>query len=153
MKVDNKLNHQVLTLNRDYLEAEINARYSDDKKEQNRLYKLLENTDEGTLKLHLWRIDDDFMDRISELGENICRIIWKVGEKMKDILEVLKIMHSILDRLTLAVGKEHERIKDIEYRISVLELEKKSKQLLMLPTGNEFKGNNKGDKNGNMTID
>ena len=42
---------------------------------------------------------------------------------MKDILEVLKIMHSILDRLTLAVGKEHERIKDIEYRISVLELE------------------------------
>ena len=48
---------------------------------------------------------------------------------MKDILEVLKIMHSILDRLTLAVGKEHERIKDIEYRISVLELEKKSKQL------------------------
>lgn len=72
---------------------------------------------------------------------------------MKEILEVLKIMHSILDRLTLAVGKEHERIKEIEYRISVLELEKKSKQLLMLPTGNEFKGNNKGDKNGNMTID
>ena len=81
MKVDNKLNHQVLTLNRDYLEAEINARYSDDKKEQNRLYKLLENTDEGTLKLHLWRIDDDFMDRISELGENICRELFERLEK------------------------------------------------------------------------
>ena len=77
MKVDNKLNHQVLTLNRDYLEAEINARYSDDKKEQNRLYKLLENTDEGTLKLLLWRIDDDFMDIISELGENMCRELFE----------------------------------------------------------------------------
>jgi hypothetical protein len=81
MKIDNKLNHQVLTLDRDYLEAEINARYSDDKKEQNRLYKLLENTDEGTLKLHLWRIDDDFMDRISELGENICRELFERLEK------------------------------------------------------------------------
>jgi hypothetical protein len=71
---------------------------------------------------------------------------------MKDILEVLKIMHSMINRITLAVGKEHERIKELEYRISVLELEKES-QLLMLTTGKEHKQNNKGDKNGNMTID
>ena len=81
MKVDNKLNHQVLTLNRAYVEAEINARYSDDKKEQDRLYKLLDNTDERKLKLLLWRIDDNFMDRISELGEDMCRELFEMLEE------------------------------------------------------------------------
>ena len=81
MKVDNKLNHQALTLNRDYVEAEINARYSDDKKEQNRLYKLLDNTDERKLKLLLWRIDDNFVDRISELGEDMCRELFEMLEE------------------------------------------------------------------------
>ena len=57
-----------LKIDRDYIEAEI-SQYSGE--EENRLMKLLENTSDDDLSLKMWRIDQAFMDRISELGSDM----------------------------------------------------------------------------------
>ena len=57
-----------LKIDRDYIEAEI-SQYSGE--QENRLMKLLENTSDDDLSLKMWRIDQAFMDRISELGSDM----------------------------------------------------------------------------------
>ena len=65
-----------LKIDRDYIEAEISVMYDptsshDDKEEYNRLIKLLKETSDEDLSLKMWRIDDTFQDRISELGSDM----------------------------------------------------------------------------------
>ena len=65
-----------LKIDRDYIEAEISAKYDpesskDDKEEYNRLIKLLKETSDEDLSLKMWRVDDAFQDRISELGSDM----------------------------------------------------------------------------------
>tara|TARA_R100001510_G_C7582044_1_gene154682 strand:- start:477 stop:695 length:219 start_codon:yes stop_codon:yes gene_type:complete len=68
-----------LKIDRDYIEAEI-SQY--EKKECVRLMKLLENTSDSDLSLKLWRIDDAFQDRISELGSDmVSELLDKLQEK------------------------------------------------------------------------
>ncbi len=68
-----------LKIDRDYIEAEI-SQYSGE--EENRLMKLLENTSDDDLSLKMWRIDQAFMDRISELGSDmVSELLDKLGEK------------------------------------------------------------------------
>ena len=44
--------------------------------------KLLENTSDDDLSLKMWRIDQAFMDRISELGSDmVSELLDKLGEK------------------------------------------------------------------------
>ena len=57
-----------LKIDRDYIQAEI-SQYSGE--EENRLMKLLENTRDDDLSLKMWRINQAFMDRISELGSDM----------------------------------------------------------------------------------
>jgi hypothetical protein len=71
-----------LKIDRDYIEAEIrnSGIYSGD--EYDSLMKLLENTSDSDLSLKLWRIDDAFQDRISELGSDmVSELLDKLGEK------------------------------------------------------------------------
>ena len=57
-----------LKIDRDYIEAEI-SQYSGE--EENRLMKLLKKTSDDELSLKMWRVDQAFMDRISELGSDM----------------------------------------------------------------------------------
>mgnify|MGYP005991368551 CR=1 FL=1 len=68
-----------LKIDRDYIEAEI-SQYSGE--EENRLMKLLENTSDDDLSLKMWRVDDAFQDRISELGSDmVSELLDRLGEK------------------------------------------------------------------------
>ena len=57
-----------LKIDRDYIEAEINQFGG---KEEDRLMKLLKKTSDDELSLKMWRVDQAFMDRISELGSDM----------------------------------------------------------------------------------
>ena len=57
-----------LKIDRDYIEAEISQFGGE---EENRLMKLLEKTSDDELSLKMWRINQAFMDRISELGSDM----------------------------------------------------------------------------------
>ena len=57
-----------LKIDRDYIEAEINQFGG---KEEDRLMKLLKKTSDDELSLKMWRVDETFMDRISELGSDM----------------------------------------------------------------------------------
>ena len=71
-----------LKIDRDYIEEEIQRQYDDDKKEYNRLMKLLKETSDDDLSLKMWRVDQSFMDRISELGSDmVSELLDKLGEK------------------------------------------------------------------------
>ena len=76
-----------LKIDRDYIEGEISVWYDpesskDDKEEYNRLIKLLKETSDEDLSLKMWRVDDAFQDRISELGSDmVSELLDKLGEK------------------------------------------------------------------------
>tara|TARA_A100001201_G_scaffold84549_1_gene74927 strand:- start:545 stop:778 length:234 start_codon:yes stop_codon:yes gene_type:complete len=71
-----------LKIDRDYIEEEIQREYDDDKKEYNRLMKLLKETSDDDLSLKMWRVDQSFMDRITELGKDmVSELLDKLGEK------------------------------------------------------------------------
>ena len=73
-----------LKIDRDYIEGEICAKYDpdNDKKEYDRLMKLLEKTSDKHLSLKMWRLDDAFQDRITELGSDmVSELLDKLGEK------------------------------------------------------------------------
>ncbi len=76
-----------LKIDRDYIEGEISAKYDpvsckDDKEEYDRLMKLLKETSDDELSLKMWRLDDAYMDRISELGSDmVSELLDKLGEK------------------------------------------------------------------------
>ena len=68
-----------LKIDRDYIEAEISQFGGE---EENRLMKLLEKTSDDELSLKMWRVDETFMDRISELGSDmVSELLDKLGEK------------------------------------------------------------------------
>ena len=68
-----------LKIDRDYIEAEINQFGGE---EEDRLMKLLEKTSDDELSLKMWRVDQSFMDRISELGSDmVSELLDKLGEK------------------------------------------------------------------------
>ena len=68
-----------LKIDRNYIEAEISQF---DGEEENRLMKLLKETSDDELSLKMWRIDDAYMDRISELGSDmVSELLDKLGEK------------------------------------------------------------------------
>ena len=68
-----------LKIDRNYIEAEISQF---DGEEENRLMKLLKETSDDELSLKMWRIDQAFMDRISELGSDmVSELLDKLGEK------------------------------------------------------------------------
>jgi len=68
-----------LKIDRDYIEAEI-SQYGED--EYDSLMTLLENTSDDALSLKMWRIDQAFQDRISELGSDmVSELLDKLGEK------------------------------------------------------------------------
>jgi len=68
-----------LKIDRDYIEAEISQFGGE---EENRLMKLLEKTSDDELSLKMWRVDQSFMDRISELGSDmVSELLDKLGEK------------------------------------------------------------------------
>ena len=68
-----------LKIDRDYIEAEINQFGGE---EEDRLMKLLEKTSDDELSLKMWRVDQSFMDRISELGSDmVSEVLDKLGEK------------------------------------------------------------------------
>ncbi len=71
-----------LKIDRNYIEAEIRSSgiYSGD--EYDNLIELLENTSDEVLSLKMWRVDDAFQDRISELGSDmVSELLDKLGEK------------------------------------------------------------------------
>tara|TARA_Y100001972_G_C7540707_1_gene272078 strand:+ start:80 stop:310 length:231 start_codon:yes stop_codon:yes gene_type:complete len=71
-----------LKIDRDYIEEEIQRQYDDDKKEYNRLMKLLKETSDDDLSLKMWRVDQSFMDRISELGSDmVSELLDKLGDE------------------------------------------------------------------------
>lgn len=73
-----------LKIDRDYIEAQIGVLYDpdSDKKEYDRLMNLLEKTSNEDLSIKMWRLDDVFMDRISELGSDmVSELLDKLGEK------------------------------------------------------------------------
>jgi hypothetical protein len=57
-----------LKIDRDYIEAEISQFGGE---EEDRLMKLLKKTSDDELSLKMWRVDQAFMDRISELGSDM----------------------------------------------------------------------------------
>lgn len=68
-----------LKIDRDYIEAEISQFGGE---EEDRLMKLLEKTSDDELSLKMWRVDQAFMDRISELGSDmVSELLDKLGEK------------------------------------------------------------------------
>ena len=68
-----------LKIDRDYIEAEISQFGGE---EEDRLMKLLEKTSDDELSLKMWRVDQSFMDRISELGSDmVSELLDKLGEK------------------------------------------------------------------------
>ena len=73
-----------LKIDRDYIEAEIGVLYDpdSDKKEYDKLMNLLEKTSDKDLSLIMWRLDDAYMDRISELGSDmVSELLDKLEEK------------------------------------------------------------------------
>jgi hypothetical protein len=71
-----------LKIDRNYIQEEIRSSgiYSGD--EYDSLMKLLENTSDEVLSIKMWRIDDAFQDRISELGSDmVSELLGKLGEK------------------------------------------------------------------------
>jgi len=71
-----------LKIDRGYIEEEIQRQYYDDKKEYNRLMKLLKETSDDDLSLKMWRVDQSFMDTLSELGSDmVSELLDKLGEK------------------------------------------------------------------------
>ena len=71
-----------LKIDRGYIEEEIQRQYDHDKKESNRLMKLLKETSDDELSLKMWRVDQSFMDTISELGSDmVSELLDKLGEK------------------------------------------------------------------------
>ena len=73
-----------LKIDRDYIEAQIGVLYDpdSDKKEYDRLMNLLEKTSDEDLSIKMWRLDDVFMDRISELGSDmVSELLDKLEEK------------------------------------------------------------------------
>tara|TARA_Y100001973_G_scaffold87779_1_gene132202 strand:- start:142 stop:375 length:234 start_codon:yes stop_codon:yes gene_type:complete len=71
-----------LKIDRDYIESEIHKEYGDDKKEYDKYMKLLKQTSDNKLSLKMWRLDDAYMDRISELGSDmVSELLDKLGEK------------------------------------------------------------------------
>ena len=68
-----------LKIDRDYIEAEISQFGGE---EEDRLMKLLEKTSDDELSLKMWRVDQAFMDRISELGSDmVSELLDRLGEK------------------------------------------------------------------------
>ena len=68
-----------LKIDRNYIEAEISQFGGE---EEDRLMKILEKTSDDELSLKMWRVDQAFMDRISELGSDMVReLLDKLGEK------------------------------------------------------------------------
>lgn len=71
-----------LKIDRGYIEEEIQRQYDHDKKENNRLMKLLKETSDDELSLKMWRVDQSFMDTLSELGSDmVSELLDKLGEK------------------------------------------------------------------------
>ena len=60
-----------LKIDRDYIEEEIQRQYDDDKKEYDKYMKLLKETSDDDLSLKMWRVDQSFMDTITELGKDM----------------------------------------------------------------------------------
>tara|TARA_A100001515_G_C4410237_1_gene156869 strand:- start:40 stop:264 length:225 start_codon:yes stop_codon:yes gene_type:complete len=68
-----------LKIDRNYIEAEISQFGGE---EEDRLMKILEKTSDDELSLKMWRVDQAFMDRISELGSDmVSELLDKLGEK------------------------------------------------------------------------
>ena len=77
-----------LKIDRDYIEAEIGVLYDpdSDKKEYDKLMNLLEKTSDKDLSLIMWRLDDAYMDRISELGSDmVSELLDKLEKKWEKV--------------------------------------------------------------------
>tara|TARA_R100000278_G_C5415002_1_gene144564 strand:+ start:175 stop:408 length:234 start_codon:yes stop_codon:yes gene_type:complete len=71
-----------LKIDRGYIEEEIQRQYDYDKKELDKYMKLLEKTSDDELSLKMWRVDQSFMDTLSELGSDmVSELLDKLGEK------------------------------------------------------------------------
>ncbi len=71
-----------LKIDRGYIEEEIQRQYDHDKKEYDKYMKLLEKTSDDELSLKMWRVDQSFMDTLSELGSDmVSELLGKLGEK------------------------------------------------------------------------
>ena len=71
-----------LKIDRGYIEEEIHRQYDHDKKEYDKYMKLLEKTSDDELSLKMWRVDQSFMDTLSELGSDmVSELLGKLGEK------------------------------------------------------------------------
>lgn len=71
-----------LKIDRGYIEEEIQRQYDYDKKEYDKYMKLLEKTSDDELSLKMWRVDQSFMDTLSELGSDmVSELLGKLGEK------------------------------------------------------------------------
>ena len=57
-------------------------KFKDRKKEYDKYMKLLEKTSDDELSLKMWRVDQSFMDTLSELGSDmVSELLGKLGEK------------------------------------------------------------------------
>ena len=77
-----------LKIDRDYIEAEIGVLNDpdSDKKEYDKLMNLLEKTSDKDLSLIMWRLDDAYMDRISELGSDmVSELLDKLEKKWEKV--------------------------------------------------------------------
>lgn len=71
-----------LKIDRDYIEEEIQRQYDDDKKEYDKYMKLLKKTSDDDLSLKMWRVDQSYMDTLTELGsEMVSDLLDELGEK------------------------------------------------------------------------
>ena len=71
-----------LKIDRDYIESEIHKKYGDDKKEYDKYMKLLKQISDNKLSLKMWRVDQSFINEISELGSEMVReLLGKLGDE------------------------------------------------------------------------